>query len=384
MAVFSSLFHAILPSDDHPQMPDPWRVAFLRALSKPALGAVALTCKRALQLLLDEWPDATLSISVRASAGPPTEAALRRMHSAREQLAVRRGRPTTLLLRQRGYIAPGDAWWQIALPALAQAGSSAHISLTLQVFHIPPQLLATAGQAYLALFTLTILSVDISKDARIQLPPPASLPALRHLTFDSFSLFLYAGEQALWASVGPYLPQLVSLVVGDQGDRHGAAAELGIVRPAWSSIFSPQHTTHTLTHLTITCPLRPWLVSLCAEHAPALVSLGCAGVNPITDDRMLQGMPAHCSWGTLRFIRPRKQCAQDLTWLPTPEQGALVFESGPTVVDGLGPSLELQLPMTDAVSTAHLHAHRQQHSIAIADMLVGYVRQFARKVNPTS
>lgn len=342
MVAFSSLLKAVLRIDDHPHVPDPWRAAFLRALGKPARTAVALCCKGALQLLLEEWHEATLSISVRASAGHPTEKLVRQLYSARAQLATRRSQPTTLLLQQRGQLHPDDEWWLVHCTALAPQDSTPHLTLSLDLCHTPPQLLALAAQAFSGLSVLNLCCPEHWK-GEVELPAPSVWPALRKLTIGAW--FAEGAQAALWASVGPYLLQLVSLVVGDQGDEHVEGADLGIVRPVWSSIFSAQHTTHTLTELTIPCDLRPWLVKLLAQHTPALVSLGCVGVRAITDAGELQGVPVHCPWRTLRFEEPAQQCANHMAWLPTPGDGPLVIELWDSC-DGV----ELYLPVTGAVS----------------------------------
>ncbi len=281
MAVFSSLFHAILPSDDHPQVPNPWRLAFLRALSKPACAAVALTCKAALQLLLEERLEATLSFRVRASAGPPTETVLRRIQSACQQLAARRGRPTTLLLCQRGHIEPGDAWWGVLLTALAPP-NSAHLTLHLQICHMPPQLLACAGQVLQGLTRLHI-SCPEHRFGAAELPPPAALPSLCHLVVGTYPV---AAQVTLWASVAPYLPQLVSLSVAWQED---VEHEYG--KPMSHLLFTHGYTTHTLTTLSMACALRPWLVEALQRSAPQLASLSVSGIRLYE----ARGLPADVS-----------------------------------------------------------------------------------------
>ncbi len=339
MAVFSSLFHAILPSDDHPQVPNPWRLAFLRALSKPACAAVALTCKRALQLLLKERFKATLSFRVRASAGPPTETTLRRMQSACQQLAARSGKPTTLLLRQRGHIEPGDAWWQIAVPALAQAGSNAHISLSLQLCHMPPRLLACAGEALQRLTTLHISCPEF-RDGAAELPPPAGLPSLCHLVVGTYPV---AAQVTLWASVAPYLPQLVSLSVAWQED---VEHEYG--KPMSHLLFAHGYTTHTLTTLSMACALQPWLVEALQRFAPQLSSLS---VDEVGWDRL----PAHCSWSKLR-VGDSTMSGRDIDLLPVPAEGRLVLE-GPEHM-----SISLPLPLSDAVSLPGTHTQTHTHT----------------------
>ncbi len=169
-------------------------------------------------------------------------------------------------------------------------------------------------------------------------------PALRKLTIGT--MLVEDAQAALWASVGLYLPQLVSLDIEIQlGWLPGVAG--GERRRIWTNIFSPQHTTHTLTELTIPCDLRPWLVELLVQHAPALVSLGCSGVQAITDDSVLQGVPAHCSWTTLRLPPwPYGQWCHELTWLPMPAHGPLVIAGRDSWWLGI------QLPKTSAVSGA--------------------------------
>ncbi len=104
-------------------VPDPWRIALLRDyLDSPSRLALALTSKPAFQLLLQEWPAATLTIRVRPSAAEGRQAVQRRFHLAQEQLAMRGVQPTTLLIQQRGRFTKKEQWWHRVFAGLGAGG----------------------------------------------------------------------------------------------------------------------------------------------------------------------------------------------------------------------------------------------------------------------
>lgn len=101
-------------------LPDPWRTELLGHLNSTSRSAVAHTSKAALQLLLGEWPQATLTVHVRSADAEPAEVLRQRLQSARKQLAQRGGKATTLLLKPRGKVKQADTWWEPVFSTLGQ------------------------------------------------------------------------------------------------------------------------------------------------------------------------------------------------------------------------------------------------------------------------
>lgn len=274
-----SLLKAILQTDDSPHVPDSWRSSLLRDyMDSQSRGAVAQSCTSGLQCLLGEWPNPALKVPVRASSAERQPRALvRRMQGARRQInSVRPGRPVALVLTQQGDIAASDKWWQAVLGGLSDPCPPAqHLHISLRFRHIFPTLLSVADQIFTGLHTLTLDSHKRGVGCEVQLPPTHELPALRHLTVG----FVARDCQAtMWASLRPYLPQLVSLVIKDQpddavigdnsSDEDVDEAPHGTHRkPSWSLAFGPT-VSHTLTRLEVPCNLYPWLVTLLHRCTP--------------------------------------------------------------------------------------------------------------------
>ncbi len=243
-------------SDSTAQLPDTWRTDLLRKhLDSNDRSALAQTCKAGLNLLLDEWEDATLTIAVRPSSDESPAALLRRMRAARAQIQRRSRGSTELWFEQgEGEMAKEDTWWQVALSSLIGACDTI-TSCGLNLQHMPHHMLALAGQALPALRSLELGSPG-GKGYSAQLPPPSHLPTLRELTLNRAAAGTHT---SFWASVAPYLPQLTSLTIAEQP---ASAIEPDTQRPAWASIFSPTKPTNTLTKLAVLAYLDPWLAAL--------------------------------------------------------------------------------------------------------------------------
>ncbi len=376
--------------DSTAQLPDTWRTdLLLKYLDRNDRLAVAQTCKAGLNLLLDEWEDATLIIAVRPSSdnrrdsderlllahthradlslllgeweksalsidaailqlavpGEPVPRLLRRMRAAREQLQRRREGSTRLCFRQveAGVMSPEDTWWQVALSNLIGACDTI-TQCSLYLRHIPHQLLCLAGQALPALRVLELGSPGDWGSFSAQLPSPSHLPSLRELTIKR--TVAPETQTTLWTSVAPYLPQLLNLSIADQTPSvRGPATQ----RPAWTSIFSRTSPSKTLTTLTLPVQLTPWLAALLQKAAPALAELtvwdvaddidGAADVAPV------------CSWHTLRATQYNDFPASAWDWLPMPaEAKKLVLDY---TRHACRADLAVNLPMSDKVSAKH-------------------------------
>ncbi len=120
MARRFSLGAAILGTKDSAaHVPDAWRAALLKALDGPSRASVAQSCKSGWQLLVDEWPEAELTVSVRASTAERLAVLMRRLKSARQQVQQRRGKPTVLVLKQCGDLDAEDQCWEVRRIACA-------------------------------------------------------------------------------------------------------------------------------------------------------------------------------------------------------------------------------------------------------------------------
>ncbi len=110
--------------------PEFWRAtAVLQALHSPARSYLGQSCRAAFQCLVEDWPEATLTVSIRASSAETADALSRRLKSAQQQLSLRRGKPTGLVIQQRGEVAKNDCWWQV---------SSACVCVSRGAFFLPP------------------------------------------------------------------------------------------------------------------------------------------------------------------------------------------------------------------------------------------------------
>ncbi len=181
-----ALAGAILP-DAAVCAPASWRAALLRQLDSSSRTAVAQTCKGALQGLLHDWPDtAILTIPAQSSTDQSPLDLLRSVQRVREQLALRGDRPVTIaLVQKRGeQVSRDSGWWQTALGILgAGRAPSDHLTLSLQMSHVPQALITYADQAFSGLRSLSIGSQGgLNGDFTGQLPTPISLPSLRALT----------------------------------------------------------------------------------------------------------------------------------------------------------------------------------------------------------
>lgn len=307
---------AILKLDDSAHVPDIWREALLRALGGPGRASVGLTCKAALQYLTAEWPGAELQVAVRAPSPDQIGALLRRSHAARSQLEQRRSKPTILTLVQRGRISAADTWWGTLGAALATGQPIPGLALSLQLAHIPQALITFWGQALPQLATLTL--GPLHSDGFVQLPAPSTLPALQHLTLN---------RTVDWPTLAPYLPQLVSLSLGQVPDYGNDEAHMQPAR--WWHIFSAATHTTTLRRLSVPCILEPFLVRLLQKHVPLLEQLGVTrvasiGAAAVENLESNEGVAPVCSW---RHLTIGTNCGvHELAWLPLPATGKLVIE----------------------------------------------------------
>ncbi len=269
MADTFSLGPAILRARDSPgHAPDAWLSALLQKhLNSPGRITLSQTSKPALQLLLKEAPAATLTVSVHGAIDEPAHRFLQRMQRATAQLLLRGANHTTTLSLQQCSIqlGRGDTWWDIAFPALRGMDTS-NVTISLSFQHMPRQLFTAAGQA---LQGLTSLSIGTLSDGpgTIQLPPPSALPALRHLTVHRVCVSAQAG---LWASVRPYLQQLVSLSISEQ---LLAAVEVPTKHALWRTVFRGTAPSRSLQRLTVPEMLSADLHTLVTQHAPHIQEL---------------------------------------------------------------------------------------------------------------
>lgn len=302
-------------SDSAPQIPDPFRTALLRALDSRSRLAVALTCKPALRRLLSDRDSVTLHLSVRPppNAEQPDSTVLRRMHSASSWLPARQGQPLTLALTQQGQGPRSEAYWFSVLSVLGAGQTRPGLTLSLQLPRITPPLLAFAGSAFPELTSLSLGPAE-GDGSTFELPPPETLPALRRLTI----AIAEESQAALWASVQPYIQQLTSLTITERCNLSTLSA-----RPRWAGVFSPAGPSSTLTHLSLPCILRPWLVQMLQQSLPVLAELTVSGVAKWTQDR--EQLAPVCSWRTLR-VSNEFLCLHESSWLPQPTGGKLVIE----------------------------------------------------------
>ncbi len=299
--------------------PDTFRSALLRALDCRSRVAVALTCTAGLRWMLTEWSEAALHLAVRpAGAAKPDDSVLRRLHAARNELSLRGDLPVTLTVKQRGDGPKGQAFWPAVFKALGSGQARAHLSLTLQIQRLPATLLRHVGSAFPGLSTLSLGSASGSISA-LKLPPPASLPALRHVTIHRVSA---DSQTALWPSVAAYLPQLTSLTITEQPED-----VRGEIPPWATAVFRPAHPSNTLTHLSLPCSLGSPLVGLLQKSAPPLEHLTVTELcrRPDHDDDTAGVLPV-CSWRTL-VLTDREAVHRPLqAWLPLPADGKLVVD----------------------------------------------------------
>ncbi len=200
-----SIGRAVLRLTNHPeQVPQDWRDALLRPLDSQSRAALSQMCTTSHAWMLQHWPDAaTLSVAARSASDEAPAQHLRRLRAASDQLRQRGGKPTTLVLVQRGRpIARDDPWWRSTLTGLSTGAPN--FTLALQLQHIPAALVAHAGAVFSGLTSLTIGAVR-GVGCVVVLPPAEALPALRHLTVNRVAR---SAQAALWSSAGPYIAQL--------------------------------------------------------------------------------------------------------------------------------------------------------------------------------
>jgi hypothetical protein len=154
-------------------------------------------------------------------------------------------------------------------------------------------------------------------DSSMQLPAPTALPALRQLTVDRVAPAAQAG---LWASVGPYMRQLVSLTIDEQPwCSRGYDPHVPGGMPQWFRLFSAATVSETLTHLDLHVCLEPWLVKLLQQHTPKLQQLTVLRVG--NEHSHGSGVAAVFSWRTLRTRDPSSFSPAAWGWLPLPADG---------------------------------------------------------------
>ncbi len=217
--------------------------------------------------------------------------------------------------------------------------------LSLKFDVLGPEVLSATGGCFGG---LTSLSIGTSYEGRtVQLPQPSQLPALRHLTVHHLPEHTTA---QLWASVGPYMTQLQSLRVGfqfDEGAEDTDSEGEWLFRPHWAMLFTPQHTTHTLTHLTLPADLQPWLVRLLQRHTPCLRELGVDGI--CGDEQHGTVCAPVCSWTVLRIDHVHFP-ADALVWLPLPARGKLMIGLSRFSCDDRPVFWSVDLPLKQQVS----------------------------------
>ncbi len=141
---------------------------------------------------------------------------------------------------------------------------------------------------------------------------------------------LAATQPDLWPSVGPYLPQLHSLIISS------------VYWDNWANAcLQSQYTTHTLTHLHIPTQMCRRLASLIVAYAPALTTLVVSRLEPARVPRR-KYRAVHWSVRTLRLTDSHFNSASALKWLPTPKEGKMVIEM-------CGP-MDVELPLQERVS----------------------------------
>lgn len=381
MAQPFSLLSAIVGAADGLKVPDAWRDALLRNhLNAVDRAAVAQTYSGTLSWLLEDWRIPQLRVPVRG--GETALVLLKRARAARRQLTKQaqcQPKPVTLaFVQQQGEVPTGDPlWWQISFAALSDVERDLpDLTLSLQLRHVSADLLTYAGQALGLLSTLVLGADSIRAGCSVQLPPPAALPALRHLTLHSVSA---DSQDSVWVSVRAYVPQLANLRIGRQPHSqyvvHADVATANV--PQWCLALS--HTaSHTLTSLQVPCALERWLVKLLQTNAPVSVASACCSIHlafiawqsdreeaglhdglhiiavyyglhrampcpyhmsscmqalreltvtSLPDTRERQGSTVAvapvCSWGKLTLTESWEYQVSEIDWLPLPAEGRL-------------------------------------------------------------
>ncbi len=327
-------------------LPEQWRTDLLHALSAPDRSRLALTSSTALGWLLADWPQATLTVPVKAAAEHPA-ALLRRLQLAKRGLAQRGDKDTTLLLQQQGSIPQYEAWWVAYLAQLSPDEPVPTLALQLSLQRATSQLLSYVGVAFQGLQSLTLGPHTDGESSNVELPPPTALRTLRHLT-------LGYSDDSVWPTVAPYLPQLITLSVQQQqSEPH-----------VWAAVFKAQYRSQTLRRLTVPQCRPKWLATVLEACAPAVQELTLGGIRPgfgLVDS-------ATCPWDKLRV--GCHLSSVDFPGLPVPLFGPLEVTVG---ADGL---LSFQLPLSEQVKECthtHTHTHTHKHTARFQPWRVVYV-----------
>ncbi len=313
-------------------LPDTFRSALLKALDSHSRTQLACTCKAGLQLLLYEQDNVRLQLRVRGSQQDALR--IRARLQAAGALLSASGRPyskpLTIAFQQWGVVEGDWEWWVSALPpdVLAPHVDAAQVSISLQLQYMPPKLFTALGTAFPGLSKLTVGAAGFLWED-FALPAPAHLPALRQLTF-------YDRPYAT-----PSLGQLTSLVLQCEDHVIYNLANHDLDEVRWLSETAP---TTTLTRLTISGVITPWVVSVLQKHAPCLRELEARSVYP--EFKGVDSLAETCSWQTLRLRGgqrdgPRCFPLQSLAWLPLPASGKLEVQA---------PELSLTFPLTEDIS----------------------------------
>lgn len=348
-------------SDSAEQLPDTWRSELLhKHLDSADRGSVALTCKAAHSWLLEDWPDATLTVPVKAPISERPGDPLRRLQGAKRSLRKRATRSTTLSLQQEEVMPEGDAWWGAYLSALSLTEAAPHIRLSLQLHTIPSALLSLAGQAFPGLQSLTLSQPSSAQQgSAIEPPPTTALPTLRHLT-----LSIPASHVSrLLASLFPFTQQLISLSIAAQ-------TSAPMVRTVYDTalftrLFQPASArSNTLRRLTLSCELTPALLAALQRAAPALDELAVSFLwhAPDTGDGAGGAAPAAngaapaptWGWRKLTLFGAEDIPASAWEWLPMSDQGKLVIELSHAISPW---TVDVCLPLMDTVSARYTQPH---------------------------
>ncbi len=312
---------ALLQHDDseYPHLPDTVRAALLRHLDSQGRSALSLTCSTGFRWVLQEWPDATLQLAVRADESPALRTA--RIASARQDQVVRGAQPFALTLVQRGLMQPSDGSAAEAMLQPFQPRNARVRSLSLQLQHLPSALLTTLTRPFTALTTLTLRPAH-GGAAALELPPSAALRTLRHLTIGRYDI---QRQSTLWRCIRPYMRQLISLTVDEQPEVH--LGEDDDDQPMYTVIFDTRRPANTLTHLALQVRLTSELVDTLRRATPALQTLRVKKFDycNVADDHVL----APCSWHTVSFAKGTVFPPSSWKWFPVPEQGRLTVDLGP-------------------------------------------------------
>lgn len=193
--------------DDEPSVPEEWRATLLhKYLDNASRAALAQSSKAALQLM----PSAIVTLHVRgdvdAEAAP---AALVSSVRAARLAMTRTDKPTRIVIRQTGPVQPEFqlAMWQMLLVGLLTTEKLPHTTISLQLDHIPHQLLSLASTCLPGVESWGLGLRRTDGAGQVTLPQEAAeWKTLRHLTIHKVGTH---AQDALWDSVVAFLPQLV-------------------------------------------------------------------------------------------------------------------------------------------------------------------------------